>query len=370
MNPIYTAVKYFTDAGNGIPPELFPLMVGGALGATSPGPEVEKKLLSVPTEVSTQELRFMYHFANAILPGQHNILEIGPLFGGTTRALAMGLQNNPNRSPDAKVYTYDQFCAYYNKESHLKKLQDYNALTAEIEKEVKNGPEHPEFRKLFDLLHQDSDYFKLLDINKSSLPDRREHIPQMKLPIFRPPESKLFEYVMIDACKSWFSTKYFMTQMLPKTPVGAVYHFQDYAWYSCFWLPVFTTIFREHFELISFVNTSYIFRLKKEIQVSEVEKQFPDSPEQFSAETYESVFDLKINEAIQNNDLFGMTFSTLQKASALGYIGEKDKAKAILNELKLQPFAQKWVGHVENALVSPSYYPPTEPSGITTRVYL
>ena len=56
-------------------------------------------------------MRFLCRFASRLWDGEGDVFENGPMLGGTTRALALGMLANPAGSPDARLQTFDWFHA-------------------------------------------------------------------------------------------------------------------------------------------------------------------------------------------------------------------------------------------------------------------
>ena len=59
---------------------------------------------------------------------------------------------------------------------------------------------------------------------------------------------------------------------------GSHFVFQDYGWYTCFWLPVFHAVLEEHFRLVAHVDDTYAFQLVHPLDRETIEERFPDEP--------------------------------------------------------------------------------------------
>jgi len=263
LNPLESAANKFLNPDQGLPPEIRSKMFGTTFGAFLNDPQTEQELSVVPTELSLQERRFLYNFLSVAWNGVHDVLEVGPLFGGSTRAIALGMLANPRRKPSAKYHTYDIFSSYYDKirlVERLKNLFVSGILDEQYKQQLLDGPEFPDFYDLFLKLHKPTKYAEFLSIHNQALPELLEYIPHMEKPIFAVEPGSQINVVFIDGCKSWYGTKYFMREVVGHTSPGAYFIFQDYGWYSCFWLPVFLTLFSNFFELIAYLDTTYVFQ--------------------------------------------------------------------------------------------------------------
>lgn len=98
---------------------------------------------AIPSETSIHERLFLYFLAKEMATGS-NILELGPFLGGTTRALARGVQDSSSAA--RRVVTIDRFDGYYDVEA----FDDLGmVLSAE---ERRDGS----FRNLFERIHRSS----------------------------------------------------------------------------------------------------------------------------------------------------------------------------------------------------------------------
>ena len=73
---------------------------------------VAADLDSLPSETTPSERRFIYNYFAHWWPGEHDVLEIGPFLGGTTRAIGYGMLANHRRKPSTRLHTYDRFRLY------------------------------------------------------------------------------------------------------------------------------------------------------------------------------------------------------------------------------------------------------------------
>ncbi len=85
-------------------------------GNAGDGTKIEDLITGIPSETSIGERRFLFNFFKEIWSGNYHVLEIGPFLGGSTRAIALGMEANSNKLDRVKLYTYDKFSDYYNPE--------------------------------------------------------------------------------------------------------------------------------------------------------------------------------------------------------------------------------------------------------------
>lgn len=318
--------------------------------------EMTNLLDEIPSETSDGERRFLYKFFSTVWSGKNDVIEIGPFLGGTTRAIALGMQHNPKMTGASKLYTYDRFRGYY----------DPKRLSYVLEPLVKNGTlkrsetevlgTSAEFIDIFKSIHARHPYSDILIPYSQELPGSREELQSGKQ-FFHLDKEVLSDAVFIDGCKSWFGTKYFMIETSKACDTGTYFIFQDYGWYTCFWLPAFIALFPNHFNLIGYVNTTYVFMLKKRLNRDTIDALYPDTPSILGEAAIIDLFDKLISDAKKRKDFFAVVRHTIQKGGAVAYIGNKLLAKKIIEGLVGQPYA---VGHksiIRDALRSPTYTP-------------
>jgi len=83
----------------------FPRLLGRVLGMLRAPGETENKLHEIPSQTSPEERRFLFNYFARFWSGEHDVLEIGPFMGGTTRAIALGMLMNPRNSKAGCILT-------------------------------------------------------------------------------------------------------------------------------------------------------------------------------------------------------------------------------------------------------------------------
>jgi hypothetical protein len=317
---------------------------------------LERSLDAIPSETTPTERRFLFHFFSKIWKAEFNVIEIGPFLGGTTRAIALGMLHNPRFNIiNSKLITYDRFQSYYDS-SKLSGIIDPIIKNGTIKSEVvKTWGDKVTFRQIFDTVHMEQDYFTVIEPVSMGVPDLVDEL-ESGTDFIVLNENQHFDAVFVDGCKSWYGTKYFMKEVSKSTNPGAYYIFQDYGWYTCFWIAAFLEIFSDYFELVGNVDATYTFQLKKQITPALIDEKFPDTPEEISGEDFSAIFNASISAATKRKDSFGAFRNQLHKAGALAYIGLKDEAKQILTSLKSKDRGQN-AKIIALALQSPTYSP-------------
>jgi hypothetical protein len=335
-------------------PVLSPALLGQLLGRGLPG-ELEGRVTQLPSAASANERRFLLRFAETFWDGEGDVFENGPLLGGTTRGLALGMLANPRRRSGALLHTFDWFAA---DEGDLPPVWDQLIAAGMITRaDYKEMQRSGSFQKVFDKIHSGHDYSPILRTHEAYLPGHRdEAAPGRKF--FELPEGRVFNIVFVDGCKSWYGTKYWAVRMCESVRPGCHFVFQDYGWYTCFWLPVFVSLLADHFRLVTFVDDTYAFELIRPLEREIVERRFPDEPTDVDRDTYDDIFTRLGVDAGARSDVHAMVSLTIQHAGAMAYLGHKDEAREHISAMLGRPeFFNFRRRMIERALISPTYTP-------------
>jgi hypothetical protein len=159
-------------------------------------------------------------------------VEVGPFVGGSTVALAEGLQTRAFEHAKP-VVSFDRFVWF-----------DHHGM------DIPYPPaEGADFRPLFWRFCEP--FRPLIDLRVGSLSAEDDQAPQVCWP-----EAEPVEILFVDAAKSWAQTKQmfhvFGDFLLPD--VSRIV-FQDYQWFNCLHLPVVTELFGEALELESLLDS-------------------------------------------------------------------------------------------------------------------
>jgi hypothetical protein len=163
--------------------------------------------------------------------------------------------------------------------------------------------------------------------------------------------------VFVDGCKSWYGTKHWIEHTCAQIPVGSHFIFQDYGWYTCFWLPALIGVLPEHFRLVAHVDDTYAFELLQPITAADVDARFPDTPAEFGRDAFAELFGRLLADAGWRGDPHGTIALSIQHAGALATMGYKDEARARIAALLDRPEHSWYAGYIRRALASPTYTP-------------
>jgi hypothetical protein len=318
-----------------------------------------KLLDEIPSEATQRERHFLYRFFSSIWSGENDIIEIGPYLGGTTRAIALGMCNNPRVSEKSKLYTCDRFRCYHDPRQVIETLRPLVHTGGLKQSDLDGMGESVDFFEIFKKLHSCHDYFLRIRPIDQGVPDRPTELLETGK-YFQIMDDILVDAVFIDGCKSWFGTKYFMSEVCKASRVGTFFIFQDYGWYTCFWIPTFTEVFKDYFKLIGYVDTTYAFILVKPLNGDIIREYFPDTPSELGEDRINAIFKSLIGGAVTRNDYSAVVRHSLQNAGAIAYIGNREKAKKIITAVKKEARYANYRSMITAALRSPTYTPDGE----------
>lgn len=335
---------------------LYQQLFARCLSVPPAEPRHAARINTIKSETTPRERALLFHLASRFWNGQGHVLEVGPFLGGTTRALAMGMLENPRRAADARLLTFDRFRAYYNGE----------ALAQALEPQFQDGSLPSEARQMltasgdffeaFRLLHSSQDYWGLIDARVGVLPDLAE-TPQTAETLALP-EDAAFGLVFVDGCKSWYATRWFLARAMHQSLPGTVYAFQDYGWHTCFWIPFFLRAFREDFRFLGRVDYTHVFQLRSPRPVRDIEEAFPVSPEQAGIQALETAFHELGTGALDRGDRETWGRHRLHTAAARAYLGDTERAESLLRALAEDEDLMRRCGRqIRLALEHPAYRP-------------
>ncbi len=296
-------------------------------------PEVERKLTELPTATTLAERQLALHFAAQVWDGKHDIFENGPLLGGATRALGIGMYNNENRDPEALLQTFDWFSL--NQPDPLDLPEDAflqlvlaGKLTMD---EVNAAHDQGSFLSLFRTLHSTEDYTSVLRPHVGYLPGFPGDQAPDGAQLYYLPEEREFSLLFIDGCKSWYGTKYWAKETFPYVPVGSHLIFQDFGQFTCFWISALVGLLGKRLRLKGFVDHTYAFEVVDSLVG--VAEEMPDDPEGFACSDFDRIYDQLVKEAEGRGDRFAIASLTCHRAAARAWLGYKDEARALIDGL-------------------------------------
>ena len=325
--------------------------------STELDPDLERFLTELPSATTVNERRLLMRYAATLWDGSGDVFENGPLLGGSTRALAVGMLHNPRRSTDVLLQTYDWFSNRVPLDlapGTFEQLVARGRLTAG---EYAQAQAQGSFKPVFDALHSGHQYSPLVRSHVGYLPGHRGDVPEHGEAVFGAPRARNFSLVFVDGCKSWYGTKHWLTELCTQIPVGSHFLFQDYGQYTCFWLPMLVGLLPAHFRLVAHVDHTYGFRLLEPITPELVGARFPDEPDDLDRATFDAVFNGLLAGAGARGDTLGMAALTTQRAAAYAYIGLADEARWLIDSLLLRPEFISMRDYLQRARRSPAYTP-------------
>jgi hypothetical protein len=322
-----------TRAVVGPPGDLVMRLPGGAT--------LERDFSVIPSETSLAERMYLYFLARE-MTGDGNILELGPFLGGTTRALARGLEHSGIAG--RRLVTVDQFDNYYD----ISTFKQFGI--SETGADDKMLP----FREIFERFHRDESYFPFIDartVKIADLPDETTDYAFLE-------GLDNLQAVFVDGCKSWYSVKDFISRVSEHTEPGSHYLFQDYGRFTCFWIPAFAESFPEHFRFVGSVDSTFAYRLIKPLTSAEIDGVFSDQPDGMDPKAMDRLYECVFAREKEDGRAGGMVTSRIQAAAFHAYVGDKEKARSLLTDLEQQDFVRgNLVNRLREALVSPTYTP-------------
>jgi hypothetical protein len=211
------------------------------------------------------------------------------------------------------------------------------------------------FEHLFEKLHSSYEYSKLVRPYNSKLPDTVDQIEtSTALNILS--DEKEISAIFIDGCKSWASTYYTFKFLLPRIKLGTPIFFQDFGWYTCFWITSLVYSLREYLELKFNIDSTYVFILKKIITQEEFKEKFKTSPSDMGLNYFQDSATYLYKTSIRNNDLRGELIAQLHHIAALITLNKRDLAIDILRNIDVYRYID-FADMMNGCLLSPTYLP-------------
>lgn len=342
-----------TDFISAIGLQMLPSVFGKLLSSNIEDEEDDALIQCIPTETTYSERKLYYNFFKYLWQGRHDVLEVGPFLGGTTRSIALGMSKNIMIKKNAKLHTIDKFENYNIK--LLEKILDLKLFNENKREKLLNKLNNDsDFESIFDELHADCQYNNIINKIKGGLPDipnNRNHID-----LYNVLKGIKLECVFVDGCKSWYSTKYLLKYISCALVDNGYLIFQDYGWYTCFWIPFIISKLNAKLTLIASVDTTYIFKITDTLKENDFEA-IPNDPKELEKIDIESTFEKLLYDSAKRNDYNYLVIGRIHLAGALAYCGYKLESKKLLQSLLLETFAADFRDIIKNALVSPTYSP-------------
>jgi hypothetical protein len=253
------------------------------------------------------------------------------------------------------LHTFDRFDDYYSAErlrTTIEPMVRRGVFTADRADDLCR---EANFERLFAAIHSPHDYGRLVQLHNSPLPDRPEEIDGSASLDCLAGETELGA-LFIDGCKSWASTHYAMKFLLPRLRPGAPVIFQDFGWYTCFWISSAAHALREFLEPVSHVDSTYTFRLKRHVTEHDVARRFVRTPVEMGEVFFARAADALFERSRRELDLRAELIAQLHHVAALMTIGRRGAAADVLKGLNVQRYAA-FADMIRGCIKSPTYLP-------------
>ena len=332
-----------------------------AASATPPAfavisPQLRDAFLNqIPSETSAGERGYLFDFFQSRWDGVGTVVELGPFLGGTSRAIAWGMACNPRLSPTAAFHTFDRFDVYYSPEKLREAVEPMVRCALFTKAEADDLCREANFERLFHAIHAPHDYSRLIRLHNSALPDLPADIDgSTALDCLANAEP--ISAVFVDGCKSWASTHYAMKFLLPRLQVGAPVIFQDFGWYTCFWISSVAHALRDFITPESHVDSTYTFRLTRPVTENDVTKNFARTPAEMSPTFFAEASEVLLKRSRREGDLRAELIAQLHYVAALMTIGRRGAAANVLKQLEVKRYAS-FANMIRGCIKSPTYLP-------------
>jgi hypothetical protein len=328
----------------------------GRAWAEGGDPAVIARLGEIPSATTAGERNLMRQYVAELWDGRTDVFENGPLLGGTTRALALGMLANQGRDPAARLHTYD----WFNSKVPLDvkpHVFDQMVASGRLDPAAREEMDQTgSFKPVFDDLHAGHDYSELVVAHTGALPGSPADEDTMA-DLFEPEPGSTWGLLLVDGCKSWYGTRYFLERTAHAIPAGSHILMQDYGWYSCFWLTSMVGFWPDRFRPIAHIDATYGFEITAPIDPEEVRERFPVSPDELGGPGFDALYADMLSQAERLGDSQLRTAISLHNAAAHAYLGDKERARSMIDGLAQQHWAAPYRGHIDAARRRPTYRP-------------
>ena len=316
-------------------PALSPKLLGHLFATPPPAdPSLAARIDQLPSATAPGERWLYFNVAAHLWSGRADLLENGPLLGGTTRAACLGMLANPRRSAGARLHTYDWFRTQPGRDgvdSDLAALVPADQLDGLVRRGLLSPPTlermHAErdFEPVFRELHAGHDYSPLLGVHRASLPDLPDDV-EGAADLFSLPAGSDVEIAFVDGCKSWFGTRWFLDALAGANRPGSLVVLQDFGWHTCFWISSVIGLMLDRVRLIAYNGTTYVFEFPDGLTPDDVAR-IPASPEELGGAGFDELYSQLLEWAWELDDSWLLLALTLQHAGALAYLGYREEAR-------------------------------------------
>lgn len=327
-------------------------------------PERDAFMARIPTETTPGERALLFEYFSRQWDGRGAVVEIGPFLGGTTRAIAWGMDHNPAASAAACLHTFDRFDVYYSPELLRRTVEPLVKAGDLAGDEADRLCANANFEALFHTIHRPHAYAARIRLHNSPLPDFPEELAGSRAFASIAGEAE-FGAVFVDGCKSWASTLYAMRELLPRARLGAAVIFQDFGWFTCFWISSVVHALREYLRLVRHVDATYHYELVRPVTAEEIAGRFTATPDAMGEKFFYEAASTLLQASVARKDLRGELIAQLHLVAALATLGKQPAALQVLKRINLQRYGAD-AALVRGSLQSPTYLPGNRPIRWTT----
>ena len=280
--------------------------------------------------VSDEELDYLHRLTRDAWSGSAGVVEMGPWLGGSTWALARGMEENRDREPTARLHVIDNFV-----------WQPFMAERAGLQ--LAAGAS---FRQHFEANLRPKG--ELLVVHEAALPDDDSCDAvhdvgfvdaEREVPVLTeshlPPQ---VEIALVDGAKSWGGLLHLMGLLAPRLiPGRSTIVFQDFKNWSSYWIPLYAAMLVEgcdpYLELVDVLESNSVsFRVRRDLAASK--RVVPSSLHELPAEEARRLFDRSAQLLEATGDVAGARIVELAEIAFLGSRGSWDVAGRRLREVE------------------------------------
>jgi hypothetical protein len=286
---------------------------------------------SIPTMVTGEELDYLHRLTREEWSGKGCVVEMGPWLGGSTWALAAGMEENPDRDPSARLHVIDNFV-----------WQPFMQDRAPLGLAAGDS-----FRSSFESNLAPKQ--ELIVVHQAALPDDESwdavhdvgvvHADR-EVPVLTAAQLPSgVEVAFIDGAKSWGGLLHLMRLLAPGLTAGeSLIVFQDFKDWSSFWVPLFVSALLEAapgcLELTDVLRwNSVSFRVAHELGPL-IEEAAPESLDDLTTAAGIGLLGAAADLLRGAGDPLGARICGLKQVAFLGYRGLWDRATERLLEVE------------------------------------
>jgi hypothetical protein len=269
--------------------------------------------------ISDEERHYLYWLGSRIWTGVGHVVEIGPWLGGSTAALAAGMEANPVQT-DRRLHAFDNFI-----------WRDFMSQRASLG--LRNGDS---FRSHFDKNLRP--YSKLLVTHTRSLPDdpvtsdpQARAIRDLDVEedrVFQWPRDEPIEILFVDGAKSWNGLSHLLRQTgASLLPGASLIVCQDYKYWGAYWVPITMELLGTQLEIAHVLDQNTVsFRVVSPLD--EEDLQLPDLSK-LSVERGLSALDNARARLRAHGDAPGARILEVAKVRFLGHMDRSAEARRV-----------------------------------------